>query len=120
MISLPNTLALLASLSLCAASCGARTAWSNDPCQGPQWLVTPFDGTEAILAEGRCSFETVQDGHRHRVVCDGESCLWTVDGTLTCTCEHLDNANTCGNGIPLCADWLLHFDFSGGTSSDFP
>jgi hypothetical protein len=96
-----------------AGACGARVGAPQPECHGPDLLFTPIDGMATILDDGLCIFEENQDGREHRVVCDSEGCLWYVDGTLTCTCEQLDYANTCTNGVPMCADWYGHFDFSG-------
>lgn len=103
---------LVALAGLSAFSCAARPGVEQSECRGPDLLSTPLSGGEAILVDGSCTFEEEQDGHTHRVVCNGETCLWQVDGEETCVCQRLDYANRCGNGVPMCADWQDYFDFS--------
>jgi hypothetical protein len=94
-----------------ALGCGARTASSNEDCPAAELLSTPLRGSDIVTAE-TCSFVEQQDGRLHRVECDGEQCRWYVDEALTCVCANLDYGNVCPNGIPLCSDWMEHFDFS--------
>lgn len=94
-------------------SCGARTGYDNEVCQGAELLSTPMSGYDEILTAETCSFVTEQNGHEHRILCDGQTCRWYVDDVQLCTCQELDYANRCGNGVPMCADWLRYFDFSG-------
>lgn len=99
-------------LCLAVWGCGARTAYDNEVCQGADLLTAPLNGADAILTAESCSFVASQGGHQHRIHCDGEVCRWYVDDVLLCTCEELDYASTCGNGVPMCAAWLQYFDFS--------
>lgn len=99
-------------LLLGALACGARTVGADEACRGPDLLTVPLKGMDAIHADGTCSFEEEQEGRRHRVVCDSQSCRWYVNEAMTCTCQELDFSNTCANGVPLCADWRSSFDFS--------
>jgi hypothetical protein len=104
----------MAAIVVCVGvlGCGARTGYDDELCQGPELLSTPLRGSDAILTGETCSFVTEQDGHAHRILCDGNACRWHVDDALRCTCEQLDYSNTCANGITLCADWRDSFDFS--------
>ncbi len=95
-----------------ALACGARTVGAGEACRGPDLLSTPLNAADAILGEGTCSFEENQGAHRHRVVCDSETCLWYVDDVLECRCQQMDYNNTCANGIPTCADWHNSINFS--------
>ncbi len=100
-------LLLLGTLACCSRSVGA-----DEECRGPDLLTDPINGADAVLGDGTCSFEDEQGEYQHRIICDTESCRWYVDETLCCTCQQLDFANTCANGVPTCADWHSSFDFS--------
>lgn len=106
--------------------CGARTDLGLEMhqdggtnveagAQPKDCLPSAVRGVVATGGDGVCVLEgRSADGRLHRMECrtNPEGCVWYTDGTERCRCDEPDWANTCGNGVPICAGWNLPFDFA--------
>lgn len=121
----------MTSLSLILAGCGGNVVFIDDGetsggGRSPSTVTSSggfdcgdvsfdFDVPPLVCTNGTTGCELIgqmPDGRAVRESCDGSTlqCSLFIDDVLVCTCpaEHIDFANTCGNGVPLCSDWHMN------------
>lgn len=100
-------------LAVLVSGCGARTAPVDDDAG-----LCIADSTGTIRVTQICGRDTCTltgrdaAGTDHSFDCGPTGCTWSVAGTPACDCVTRDPANTCGNGVPFCVEWVPLVDFT--------
>jgi hypothetical protein len=96
-----------------AAGCGSRGSLASGGADARCALPASFVSQSCRLSTASCALGGVDPvGVKHELACDGKACTWSRDGRRACDCGRLDYANTCSNGVPLCAAWKPPFNFA--------